>query len=106
MLWYDTSADGNLILQIGKMYTQTTQMDPLFPSYSDKLSDLAISIIRDSATLGGQLHPITRATIINLLRIINSYYSNRIEGHCCRRRVVGRRRRCFTRRRRGYHFDF
>lgn len=45
------------------------------------VTDLATELIRRSAALGGQLHPLTRATIIDLLRIINSYYSNRIEGH-------------------------
>jgi Fic family protein len=56
-------------------------MEPLSPTQSKELADLAIKIIRQSATLGGQLHPVTRTTIIDLLRIINSYYSNRIEGH-------------------------
>jgi len=63
------------------MYDHPTQMEPLFPTGCEGLADLAIDIIRKSAALGGQLHSITRATIIDFLRIINSYYSNRIEGH-------------------------
>jgi len=63
------------------MYNHPTQMEPLFPSGGEKLTDLATELIRSSAALGGQLHPLTRATIIDFLRIINSYYSNRIEGH-------------------------
>jgi Fic family protein len=62
-------------------YNHPAQMEPLFPTGGEKLTDLATELIRGSAALGGQLHPITRATIIDLLRIINSYYSNRIEGH-------------------------
>ncbi len=63
------------------MYNHPAQMEPLFPSSGEKLTDLATALIRDSAALGGQIHPLTRATIVDLLRIINSYYSNRIEGH-------------------------
>ena len=62
-------------------YNNPAQMEPLFPTGGDKLTHLATELIRGSAALGGQLHPLTRTTIIDLLRIINSYYSNRIEGH-------------------------
>jgi Fic family protein len=35
----------------------------------------------DRRHLADQLHPVTRDSIVSLLRIINSYYSNLIEGH-------------------------
>ena len=63
------------------MYHDPTQMEPLFPGGAEHLRDLAVDIVRRSAALGGQLHPITRTTISRHLRIINSYYSNLIEGH-------------------------
>jgi len=63
------------------MYHDPTQMEPLFPAGAEYLRDVAVDIVRRSAALGGQLHPITRTTISRHLRIINSYYSNLIEGH-------------------------
>ena len=63
------------------MYTTPSQMEPLFPSGAPDLDDLAREVVSQSAALGGQLHPITRQAVVELLRIINSYYSNLIEGH-------------------------
>jgi Fic family protein len=56
-------------------------MEPLFPDGSPDLEDRAREVVSRSATLGGQLHPVTRDSVVELLRIINSYYSNLIEGH-------------------------
>jgi Fic family protein len=56
-------------------------MEPLLPDGSPDLEDRAREVVSRSATLGGQLHPVTRASVVELLRIINSYYSNLIEGH-------------------------
>lgn len=39
-----------------------------------------MKVYADAAELGGMVHPITRKEIARLLRHINSYYSNRIEG--------------------------
>lgn len=63
------------------MYRRTPQMEPLFPDGSPDLEDRAREVVSRSATLGGQLHPVTRDSVVELLRIINSYYSNLIEGH-------------------------
>ena len=56
-------------------------MDPLFPSQNEELIDLAMNVHRKAAALGGSLHKITRRVVADLLRHINSYYSNLIEGH-------------------------
>ncbi len=56
-------------------------MEPLLPEKREKLEDLAREVLVQSSALGGQLHPITREAIVGLLRIVNSYYSNLIEGH-------------------------
>lgn len=56
-------------------------MEPLFPSQNEELIDLAMNIHRRAAELGGPLHKITRSVIADLLRHMNSYYSNLIEGH-------------------------
>lgn len=63
------------------MYDRISQMEPLLPRETAKLQDLAREVLGRSAALGGQLHPVTQATVVEFLRIINSYYSNLIEGH-------------------------
>jgi len=56
-------------------------MTPLLPEKADELQDLALDVIQKSAALGNRQHPVTLETLRELLRIINSYYSNLIEGH-------------------------
>ena len=62
------------------MYERPTHMEPLFPKESKALAELSMKVYADAAELGGMVHPITRKEIARLLRHINSYYSNRIEG--------------------------
>ena len=45
------------------------------------LADLALTFEREAAALGSLLHPDVAEGITDLLRIANSYYSNRIEGN-------------------------
>jgi Fic family protein len=56
-------------------------MTPLLPEEAGELQDLALEVIQKSAALGNRQHPITLDMLRELLRIINSYYSNLIEGH-------------------------
>lgn len=63
------------------MYDRVSHMEPLFPTNTSALEDQARQIVGRSASLGGQLHPVTRRAVVDLLRLINSYYSNLIEGH-------------------------
>jgi Fic family protein len=63
------------------MRSQIHQMTPLLPEEADDLQDLALEVIQKSAALGTRQHPVTLDTLRELLRIINSYYSNLIEGH-------------------------
>jgi Fic family protein len=75
------------LIQIGKrqsdrqMIDSISQMEPLLPTKAEELEDMALKVVSRSASLGGQLHPVTQRTVVELLRIINSYYSNLIEGH-------------------------
>lgn len=55
-------------------------MEPMFPRETPSLVNLVMEVYRKSASLEGLLHPITRKEVTRLLRHINSYYSNRIEG--------------------------
>lgn len=61
--------------------THISQFEPLFPAESGELEDLAYKVVEASAKLEGRLSPATLAGIAALLRVVNSYYSNLIEGH-------------------------
>jgi len=63
------------------MRSQIHKMTPLLPEKAGELQDLALDVIQKSAALGNRQHPVTLDTLRELLRIINSYYSNLIEGH-------------------------
>jgi Fic family protein len=63
------------------MRSQIHQMTPLLPEGADVLQDIALEVLQRSAALGNRQHPVTLNTLRELLRIINSYYSNLIEGH-------------------------
>jgi Fic family protein len=56
-------------------------MEPLYPARTDVLEDLARDVIVASARLEGRLAPETLTGIRALLQVVNSYYSNLIEGH-------------------------
>ncbi len=63
-------------------YDQPAALEPLFPTdKAGELRELAADLLRKSARLGGALHPVTRRSVVELLRTMNSYYSNLIEGH-------------------------
>ncbi len=62
------------------LYTNPAAMEPMFPD-EEALEDLVIGVIRESAALSRMLHPTTRGPVVEMLRTINSYYSNLIEGH-------------------------
>lgn len=63
------------------MYRSTSQFEPLFPAKTGELEDIAREIVAASARLEGRLAPVVLEEIKKLLRVINSYYSNLIEGH-------------------------
>jgi len=62
------------------MYNLPSHMEPLLPGENKALTELAMKVYADAAELSGMVHPVTRQEIARLLRHINSYYSNRIEG--------------------------
>lgn len=63
------------------MYDHIFQFEPLIPENAAGLEDLAFDLTNRSASLSRELHPVTLNGIRELLRVINSYYSNLIEGH-------------------------
>src|SRR5690606_26530779 len=66
-------------------------MEPLLPAVGNReLEDLAVELTRQASTLAGTLHPLTRAAIGDLVRSMNCYYSNLIEGHDTHPRDIDR----------------
>ena len=63
-------------------YTKSSEMEPMMPAdAAGELDDLAIEVIRKSAGISAAVHPVTRRGVVELVRRMNSYYSNLIEGH-------------------------
>jgi Fic family protein len=56
----------------------------------EALSDVIAELAAASAKLGSALHPRTAGNLAALVRIMNSYYSNLIEGHNTRPRDIER----------------
>lgn len=56
-------------------------MEPLLPDSSRELEDLAIELTSVASRFAARLHPIMRASVGDLVRSMNCYYSNLIEGH-------------------------
>jgi hypothetical protein len=55
--------------------------EPLMPPEGGELEELAGTLVACSHRLAGRLHANTRAGIGDLVRWMNCYYSNLIEGH-------------------------
>ena len=70
------------------MATSIIQLAPFIPSDTalakSKLLDNALQLNIDSAKLAGQLSPLSLATLERYMMVINSYYSNLIEGNATR----------------------
>ena len=75
-----------------QIYSTPSQFEPLFPEKDlDALRARAAAVVDQSFRLSGKVHPATGARLRELLRAMNSYYSNRIEGqstHPDRKSVV------------------
>lgn len=60
----------------------TSLMEPMLPEESNKeLDDLAIDLVAKSNSLASKLSPKLRESVSSLVRSMNCYYSNLIEGH-------------------------
>ena len=57
-------------------------MEPMLPEdHGHRLQDLATELVAKSSALGGRLHAAMRPGVGDLVRSMNCYYSNLIEGH-------------------------
>jgi len=66
-----------------ELYTDPAAMEPLLPAGGKEvLAELTSDIIRKAGALAGQIQaPVVQVRVASLVREMNSYYSNLIEGH-------------------------
>ena len=66
-----------------EVYRQPSTMEPLLPKgQSGRLAELTCEILKASGRLTGQVHsPLMLQRVADLVREMNCYYSNLIEGH-------------------------
>ena len=62
----------------------------MLPSDGKALEDMAFDLISNANALAGQIHPIVTESVGNLVRSMNCYYSNLIEGHDTHPRDIDR----------------
>lgn len=66
-------------------------MEPMLPTLGNKeLEDMAMELAKKGSALAATLHPIVRKSIGELVRSMNCYYSNLIEGHDTHPRDIDR----------------
>jgi len=63
------------------MFKNPSAMEPLLPDQDGPLADIAIEIYKVSAQAAGHAHHMVFRELEELLRVVNSYYSNLIEGN-------------------------
>ena len=79
----------NIGIICGTMYI--TAMEPMSPTDRDQvLENLAVELVSKSSQLAGQIRPEVRESIGDLVRSMNCYYSNLIEGHNTHPRDINR----------------
>ena len=66
-------------------------MEPMLVEESEQaLEDIAAALLANGSGLAGRMHPIVRASVGTLVRSMNCYYSNLIEGHDTHPRDIDR----------------
>lgn len=67
-------------------------MEPMLPAEEEAhaLEDGTVTLIADANRLAGRIHPVLRQLIGELVRSMNCYYSNLIEGHDTHPRDIDR----------------
>lgn len=66
-------------------------MEPMMPPEGERvLDDLAVDLVAKANVLAGRIHPVVQRGISDLVRSMNCYYSNLIEGHDTHPRDIDR----------------
>jgi Fic family protein len=67
------------------------RIEPTRPEETpEAITDVIADLSAASARLGKRLHPLTAANLADLVRLMNTYYSNLIEGHNTRPKDIAR----------------
>ena len=73
------------------MLMNVTSMEPMVPEEASRLlDDDILPLVAEANQLAGRIHPILRESIGDLVRSMNCYYSNLIEGHDTHPRDIDR----------------
>lgn len=73
------------------MTESTGLMEPMLPrENAGQLSDLALDLVAKAHAFAGKLNPIVARSVADLVRSMNCYYSNLIEGHDTHPRDIDR----------------
>ena len=68
-----------------------SSMEPMLPEEAERgLDDVTFELIREASMLAGRVQPIVQDAIGALVRSMNCYYSNLIEGHDTHPRDIDR----------------
>jgi Fic family protein len=62
-------------------FEHPSDIEPLFPKEDVRRLERATQVMTRAAALGSALHPEVRGRVAELVRSMNGYYSNLIEGH-------------------------
>lgn len=66
-------------------------MEPLIPDEAvGALDDAALALVAEANRLAGRIHPLVQQSVGDLVRSMNCYYSNLIEGHDTHPRSIDR----------------
>jgi Fic family protein len=72
-------------------YATTGMMEPMLPAAGNReLEDLAVDLVARASGLAQQINPVVRHSLGDLVRSMNCYYSNLIEGHHTHPRDIDR----------------
>lgn len=66
---------------MSKFYESPHQLEPYVLTELGDVEPLIQALLETDNRLRGQVHPLTQATVAELVRDMNCYYSNLIEGH-------------------------
>ena len=73
------------------LFTDPASIEPMLPEESNRdLEDIAFDLTSKANSLAGKLHPVVALAVGNLVRSMNCYYSNLIEGHDTHPRDIDR----------------
>ena len=83
---------------IEEYYESPTSMGPLLPEENARdLEDLVGDLLKKSGSLTGRIHNEVAASVGTLVRSMNCYYSNLIEGHNTPPRDIDRALKSYVR---------